>query len=157
MKVLLTENVKDIGKKGDVINVSDGYARNFLFPKNLARIATPNVIAQAQEQKEKEDVAAKEKAREIETLSNKLKEESFSFTVKAGEEGEVFSSVHDHEIAEKIREFVNQHSSVPFQENDIEVKTKPIKTLGEQTVTTKLGRGEWAKNIEVQISVVAES
>lgn len=153
MKVLLKENIKNIGKKGDVINVSDGYARNFLFPKKLAYPATPDIVAHTQERKAKEEATAQEKKTAVDAIAKKLQGQTFSFTVKTKEGKGVFSSVHDQEIADAILEFVNKKSGQGLNKEDIHVSTKPLKELGEHTIDIKLGKGDWAKNVAVVIVI----
>ena len=102
MKVILLEDVKNVGKKGTIINAKDGYARNFLFPKNLAIEATSvnlKNLEAAQKQKE-------EKEKEAYTEAKKLEEELMKLTVviktKTGENGKLFGAVTTKEIAENI-------------------------------------------------------
>lgn len=132
MKVILLEDVKNVGKKGSIINAKDGYARNFLFPKNLAIEATPvnlKNLENAQKQKE-----AKEK--EILEEAKKLEEELMKITVviktKTGENGKLFGAVTTKEIAENIEK---EHGYVIDKKKyDME----PIKSVGEYFVKIKL-------------------
>jgi len=156
MKVLLTENVKNIGKKGDVINVSDGYARNFLFPKKLAQPATSGIIAQAQEKKAKEEASAQEKKSTVEIITKKLQGQTFPFTVKTKEGEGVFSSIHEKEIVAAVLAFINKDHKHSLGEEDVSIETKPIKELGEHTLHVKLGKGDWAKNAQVTVVISGE-
>jgi large subunit ribosomal protein L9 len=102
MKVILKENIKGVGKKNEVINASDGYARNFLFPKKLAVEATPENMNKLNSQNEakqyKKDVE-KEKAKEI---AKKLENITLQIKVQAGENGKIFGSVSSKEISESL-------------------------------------------------------
>jgi len=135
MKVILQADVKGHGKKGEMVNVSDGYARNFLLPKKLAVQATTeniNVMKQqdkARAKKLEEDKAA---AREI---AAKLEEIQVKITAKAGADGgKLFGSVTSKEIAESLSE---QHGVV-IEKNKI-VQEDPIKTFGPYDIKCKLG------------------
>ncbi|MGD9569886.1 MAG: 50S ribosomal protein L9 [Sedimentibacter sp.] len=132
MKVILLEDVKNVGKKGEIINAKDGYARNFLFPKNLAIEATTvnlKNLENAQKQKE-----AKEK--ELLEEAKKLEEELMKLTVviktKTGENGKLFGAVTTKEIAEHIEK---EHGfAIDKKKYDME----PIKAVGEYFAKIKL-------------------
>lgn len=102
MKVILREDVKGTGKRGDIVNVSDGYARNYLFPRNLAVEATPQNLNAVKLQREAEahkTVAAEQQAR---ALAERLKELSVTVPVRVGEQGRIFGSVSNKEVAEAL-------------------------------------------------------
>ena len=104
MKVILQQDVKGQGKKGQLVNVSDGYARNFLLPKKLAVIATAeNVNTMKQQEKARKAQEAAEKA-EAEALSEKLKGLTVKVSAKAGEGGRLFGAVTAKEISECLAE-----------------------------------------------------
>ena len=134
MKVVLLEDVKGKGKKGTVVTVNDGYARNFLFPKNLAKEATAQAL---NEVKQKEDAMAarlaKEKAEAL-ALSNKLREMTVVVTAKGGGNGKLFGSVTNQEIADALK----AKAGVTMDKRKI-VISDPIKNVGTYTVTCKLG------------------
>jgi large subunit ribosomal protein L9 len=104
MKVILLDNIKGVGKKDEVINASDGYARNFLFPKKLAVEANAENMSKLKNKQasvqHKKDVE-KEKAEEI---ANKLKDITLTIKVKAGENGRIFGGVTAKEIAENLKQ-----------------------------------------------------
>ena len=134
MKVILQQDVKGQGKKGQLVNVSDGYARNFLLPKNLAVIATAeNVNTMKQQEKARKAQEAAEKA-EAEALSEKLKGLTVKVAAKAGEGGRLFGAVTAKEISEQLK-----------AQHDMELDSKklvlaePIKTFGSFEVKAKLG------------------
>ncbi|MGG7179215.1 50S ribosomal protein L9 [Clostridium paraputrificum] len=102
MKVILLQDVKKIGKKGDVINTSDGYARNFLFPRKLAQEATDASLHILNNQKENE---RKQKLAEIEAaqkLAGELKGKEIRITAKAGDGGKLFGAITSKDVAELI-------------------------------------------------------
>ncbi|MEG0133938.1 50S ribosomal protein L9 [Clostridium sp.] len=104
MKVILLKDVKTLGKVGDVINASDGYARNFLFPKGLAKEATDNNMHILNNQKENE---RKQKLAELEAaqkLASELKGKEIKIIGKAGDNGKLFGAITSKDVAKKIKE-----------------------------------------------------
>ncbi len=104
MKVILLKDDKKLGKKGDVINASDGYARNYLFPKNIAKEATANNLHILNNQKENE---RKQKLAELEAaqkLAADLKGKEIKIEGKAGDNGKLFGAITSKEVAKKIKE-----------------------------------------------------
>lgn len=107
MKVILKQDVKGLGKKGEIINASDGYARNFLFPRNLAAEATQGSIKEHELQKANE---AKKKAKDLQDakeLARELSEATVTIKVKAGENGKLFGSITSKDIAEALKSQCN--------------------------------------------------
>ena len=134
MKVILLEDVKGSGKKGDVIEVSAGHARNFLIPRKMAVEANPKAMqelkqqeAKIQRQREKEQAAAKE-------IADKLESALVKIPAKAGETGRLFGAVTGKEIVEALQE---QHG-IAIEKNKI-VQPEPIKAFGSYEVKVKLG------------------
>jgi len=146
MKVILLKDLKGTGKKGDVINVSDGYARNFLFPKGVAKEASEGNLKILSEQKtsqkikeEKEKEAAKELAKSMEELTVTL----FS---KAGEGGRLFGSITSKDIAENLK----KKHGIDVDKRKI-LLDEPIKALGMSFVEIKLHQDVVAKlKVEVK-------
>lgn len=104
MKVILLKDDKKLGKKGDVVNASDGYARNYLFPKNIAKEATANNLHILNNQKENE---RKQKLAELEAaqkLAADLKGKEIKIEGKAGDNGKLFGAITSKEVAKKIKE-----------------------------------------------------
>ena len=145
MKVILKENIKTLGKKDQVVNVSDGYARNYLFVKNLAEEANASNLARLQSRKDsaqyKKDV---EKDEAIKT-SEQIEKIKLTFKVKAGENGKVFGGVSSKEIAEKLE----KDYSIKVDKKKIELK-ETIKTLGITKVQIKLYEEVYA-NLKVEV------
>ena len=133
MKVILLEDVKSLGKKGTIVNVSDGYARNMLLPKGLAKEATEGNIRSLEKQKaiaaeklEEQKAAAKEMAAKLEKITLKIES-------KGGDSGKLFGSITSKDIAEALE----KQEGMKIDKKKIEMKT-PIKQAGETEVTLKL-------------------
>lgn len=102
MKVILLEDVKNVGKKGNILEVADGYARNFLIRNKLAVVATEQSKLILEQQKQQKIEQEKEDIRNAEALKLKLSELTLVFPVKTGENGKVFGSVSSKQIAEEL-------------------------------------------------------
>jgi large subunit ribosomal protein L9 len=103
MKVILLADVKNVGKKGDVVNASDGYARNFLFPRKLAQEATEenlHIINQKKESERKKKLAELEEAQ---ALADKLRNKEIKITAKTGEHGRLFGAITNKDVADAIK------------------------------------------------------
>ena len=134
MKVILLQDVKGKGKKGQMLEISDGYARNFLLPKKLAMEATPDAInTMRMNDKAAAEKAAKERAEALET-SRKLREMTVTVTAKGGGAGKLFGSVTSQEIADALK----AASGITLDKRKI-VVSDPIKSVGTYTVQCKLG------------------
>ena len=133
MKVILVEDVKALGKKGEMVNVSDGYARNMLFPKKLGLEATPKNINDLKLQKQNDEKVAQEKLDAAKALAEEIKEKSITVKIQAGVEGRVFGSISSKEIALEAKKQLNM---------DIDKKKiiipDAIKSLGTYNVNIKL-------------------
>ena len=136
MKVILKENIKSIGKKDEIVNVSDGYARNFLFVKNLAVEATPGNLAKLQTKKDSAAFKKDQEKQEAEKVSEKLSKITLDFKVKAGENGKIFGGISSKEIAEKLE----SEYQIKVDKKKIDLK-EPIKILGVKRVDIKLFEG----------------
>lgn len=135
MRVVLQEDVKKLGKKGDIVDVSDGYARNFLIPRGLAVEGSKGNIKVAKEEgllRQKRDVREEEQAR---VLADRLKTVAVKIPVKAGEKGRLFGSITSKDIAEALRE-----QGIDIDRRKIEL-TGAIKSLGKYDVSVKLHSG----------------
>ena len=104
MQVILKEDVKGVGKKGDIINASDGHARNFLFPKNLAEEATKANLNRLANIKKAEEAKKKKELEEAQDLAKQLEEVRVRMSVKTGDNGKLFGSVTNKEIAHALEE-----------------------------------------------------
>lgn len=134
MKVILQQDVKSQGKKGQLVDVSDGYARNFLLPKKLALIATPeNLNTMKQQEKARRQQEAAEKA-EAEATAKKLESLMVKISAKAGEGGRLFGAV----TAKEISEALSAQHNVSIAKAKL-VLDEPIKACGGYQIKTKLG------------------
>ena len=145
MKVIFNVDVKGQGKKGEMKEVSDGYARNYLLPRKLASEATAdNINTMKLKEKAKAALIAKEKA-EAEENAKRLSAITVTIRAKAGGAGKLFGSVTSQEISDALRE---QHG-INIEKNKI-VQEEPIKTFGSYTVKAKLGY-EISANVSVLV------
>ena len=136
MKVILLQDVKKIGKKGDVINASDGYARNFLFPKKLALEANNENMSKLKARQDSNQFKKDVQKKEAEALATKLKGIMLKIKVKAGENGKIFGGVSAKEVSDLLKE----EYKIEVDKKKIELK-ETIKTLGVRTLTIKLYEG----------------
>ena len=148
MKVILLDNIKGVGKKDEVINASDGYARNYLLPKKLAVEANAQNMAKLNNKKEaaiyKKDL---EKQNAVQ-LAKKLKGIMLKIKVKAGENGKIFGGVSSKEISDNLKSQYN----FDIDKKKIELK-ETIKTLGEFNVPIKLFEGVMA---DLKVEVIGQ-
>ncbi|MCF0145805.1 MAG: 50S ribosomal protein L9 [Eubacterium sp.] len=133
MKVILKENVKSLGKAGDVVEVSDGYARNMLLPKKLAVEATSANMNALKLQNKYQEKVAQENLDAAEELKKQLEPCSVTIPIRAGEGGRVFGSVSAQNIADAAKEQIG----LELDKKKIQL-TAPIKELGEQQVEIRL-------------------
>lgn len=133
MKVILLQDVKSLGKKGEIVNVNDGYARNFILPKKLGLEATSKNLNDLKLQKQNDEKVAQEKLDAAKALAEEIKEKSITVKIQAGVEGKVFGSISSKEIATEAKKQLNM---------DIDKKKivipDAIKSLGTYNVNIKL-------------------
>lgn len=134
MKVILLQDVKGKGKKGQMLEISDGYARNYLLPRKLAVEATADAVnTKKMNDKAAAEKAAKERAEAVE-VSKKLRELTLTVTAKGGGAGKLFGSVTSQEIADALK----ANTGIVLDKRKI-VISDPIKSVGTYTVQCKLG------------------
>ena len=133
MKVLLLADVKSLGKKDDIVNVSDGYARNMLFPKKLAVAATPKHMKDVELKKKNEARIEAEKLKEAQAFADDLSKKSVTVGIKIGTGGRAFGSVSTKEIAEAAREQLG----VELDRKKMNLEA-PLRELGESTVQVRV-------------------
>lgn len=133
MKVILLQDIKGVGKKNQIINANDGYAKNFLFPKNLAVEADKNNLSKLNNQQKIEEQKKQEELQQAQNLASQLEKLNVQISVKLGENGKLFGSVTNKEIAHYLQENFN----IKIDKKKI-VLSEPIKTLGEKQVEIKL-------------------
>ena len=147
MKIILNQAVESLGATGEVLNVKDGYARNYLIPKGWATIATDKNIAATEkliEAREKKEAKTREN---LDALANQLSKLSLKFELKAGEDDKLFGSVTSQMVADAIAE-----KGFPIEKKEIEIPEQ-INHIGKYFVEVKLGKGFVGK---VKVKVAAE-
>ena len=132
MKIILSQDITGVGRKGEVKNVSDGYARNFLLPNKLGQIATPAAIASADKLKKQMEQDKDVQKDILEKNIKGLKDLKVQLKAKANEKGHLFSIIHPDEISKILKE--QHHLDIPSKMIEIE---KPIKELGEHILKAK--------------------
>ncbi|NMA01522.1 MAG: 50S ribosomal protein L9 [Clostridia bacterium] len=147
MKVILQEDVKALGKKGQVVEVKDGYARNFLFPKNLAVEATAGNLKEIERQQKIKDQEKQQELEAAQKLAKKLDNLEVALQVKSGDNGKLFGAVTSKDIAESIEKAMK----LKIDKRKIELKEN-IKTLGTYPVNIKLH-----PEVTVEIKVKVEA
>ncbi|MDI9510183.1 MAG: 50S ribosomal protein L9 [Clostridiales bacterium] len=148
MEVILLKDVKSLGKKGDVVKVSDGYARNFILPKKLGVEATKQSLHELKLQKDAEDRRNKEILDQARELGKKLEASTVKLQIKAGEGGRTFGSISTKEIATSLKE----QAGIDIDRKKIQL-SDPIKNVGSYTVGVKL-HPEITANIKVVVEAV---
>lgn len=140
MQIVLLEDVKALGKKGQIVNINDGYARNFVLPKKLGVEATTKNLNDLKLQKANSDRIAKEQLKEAQDLAAFLGEKSITLSIKAGESGKAFGSVSSKEIARAISEQIG----LEIDKKKL-ILPEPLKTFGTHEVPIKLHRAVTGK------------
>ena len=145
MKVVLTKDVKGKGKAGELINVSDGYARNFLFPQNLAIEANNAALSELKSREESKAHHTAVEKKEAQDLAEKINDITITIHAKAGNSGKLFGAITSKEV---VNELKNQYS---INIDKRKINMKDIKSYGEFTVSVKLYTGITASlNIKVE-------
>ncbi len=148
MKVILKADIKGVGRKDEVIEASDGYARNFLFPKNLAVEANKENISKWKAKQQSIQYQKQQEKEEALKIAEKLSKISLRIKVKAGENGKIFGGVSSKEIADVLEKDYN----INIDKKKIDLK-ETIKTLGQRIVEIRLFEGVIGK---VRVDVLAE-
>ena len=149
MKVILKADIKGVGKKDQVINASDGYARNFLFPKNLAVEANAENMSKLKAKQDSNAFKKSQEKEEAQKIADKLSKILMKVQVKAGENGKIFGGVSSKEIAENLEKQYN----IKVDKKKIDLK-ETIKTLGMFTIEIKLYEGVDGK---LKIDVISKA
>lgn len=148
MKVILLESIKGVGKKDEIINASDGYARNFLFPKKLAVEANKENLSKLNSKNESKEFKKQTEKNSAEELAEEIKKTNLTIKVKAGENQKIFGGVTAKEISENL----SKQYKIEVDKKKIELK-ETIKTLGTFSVNIKLYEGV---NAKLKVNVIAE-
>jgi len=145
MKVILQKDVKDIGKVGDLVNVSEGFARNFLFPRKLASEATETRVKEWEHLKRVAEAKKKKAIAERQELLKKINGITLSFKAAAGETDKLFGTVTTTDISKEL-----QKQGFSIDRRDIHLE-EPIKVLGQHKAIIR-----YAEGVEAQLSIAVE-
>lgn len=145
MKVILQKDVKDVGKVGDLVNVSEGFARNFLFPRKMAAVATENKVKEYEHLKRVAEAKKKKAVSERKELLNKMTGVAVKFKMAAAESEKIFGSVTSSDISKELDKL-----GYSVDRRDIHIDEQ-IKVLGNHKATIKLGEG-----LEATLQIVVE-
>lgn len=148
MKVILLDNIKGVGKKDEIINASDGYARNFLFPKKLAVEANNENMSKLKAKKQSEQYKKDVNKENAEKIAKKLDEITLTIKVKAGENGKIFGGVTSKEISEELK----KQYKIDIDKKKI-ILNENIKNLGSFDISMKLFEGVTGK---LKVKVISE-
>ena len=151
MQIILLQDIKGIGKKFEIKEIKDGYARNFLIPRGLAKIATNATIKELETKKSVSEKQEKKLKAELESLAKNLSHRNFVFSLNVGKKGEVFGSITKDDIEERINADINANLR-DYIKNNMEIKLeKPIKTTDEHQIEINLGKG-----VKTTVKVIIE-
>ncbi|MCI5661395.1 MAG: 50S ribosomal protein L9 [Clostridia bacterium] len=150
MKVILLQDVKGTGKKDQIVEASDGFARNYLIPRKMAREATSEAINAIEKSKSADKHREDVRRAEAEERSRKLKGKVVQLTVRGGENGKLYGAVTNDQIAEALK----QQHGIEIDKRKIEME-EPIKTAGQSFVTLKLMAGVSTRMI-VNVNIVTK-
>lgn len=146
MQVILTKDIKDLGKEGEIKKVSSGYARNFLFSQNLAVPATKINLKDLTIKKERKAKKAEEELKQAQNLAIQLEGLELRITLKTGESGEIFGSIDVPQVVILLKE-----KGIEMKKSQV-LLSKPIKELGEHKIAINLDHG-----LEAQVVLIVES
>jgi len=147
MKVILKEDIPNLGKAGQIVNVKDGYARNFLFPKGLALLADEKNMKLLEYQKKKIEEEAKKKRQDAQSIFERLSQVNLKISAKAGEDQKLFGSITSKDIANAL-----EKEGFAIDKKQITV-SEPIKRIGEYEVEVKLHENITAK---VKVTIIPD-
>lgn len=147
MKIVLRKELEDLGEVDSIVNVSDGYARNFLIPRNLAVPATKGEVAACEKRSAAREKRLEAKRAEFEELAKKIRELEISITLDAGEEGKLFGSVTSQDVAAALK----AASNIEVSKKKIEIKN-PIKVVGDHVARVKI-----YKEISAELKIKVEA
>lgn len=146
MKVILLQDVSNLGSAGEVKEVRNGFARNYLLPHGLATVASPAALKQVEEQRRIEEHREKKVGKDLGSLAEKLQGKVITLQAKAGSEGRLYGSVTNADIAEALSQEVGQE----VDKHKVELE-EPLKQLGRHEVTIR-----FTKNLLPKVTVIIE-
>ena len=134
MKVIFTKDLLGQGKKGEIKDVSEGFGRNFLIAKGFAQIATSEIIAKVAKENKEAEIKKLKEIEKLQFLKTNLEKRTFAVKIKVGDKGQIFSGVHEKDVAKAV----NDKMALSLEKNQVELGGI-IKALGEHQVKIKLG------------------
>lgn len=134
MRLILRSDLDGLGKRGDIVDVADGYGRNYLLPRGMAFVATAGAVDQAAKMRRSRDLRDASNREAAQTIATTLVPKVITLSAKAGAEGRLFGSVTMAEVVDAVRE----QTGIELDRRQVEAE--PIKALGQHTVTAKLHR-----------------
>ncbi len=143
MKIILLQDVENLGKKYEVKEVRSGHARNFLIPQGLAKPATKEALLWLETQKETEEKKAEEALKKVQEVASAIDDQEVAIQVKIGDEGQLFEGISVQKITEKLKEL-----GFEIKKSQIDL-SKPIKELGEYPIKIK-----FEHNLEAEIKLI---
>lgn len=144
MEVILQQDVKGLGKKGDVVKVADGYGRNFLLPRGLAVPATVGNLKQVDLEKESQKQKRERELKEAQEVAARIQGQKLQIATKVGESGKLFGSITSQEIAERLK----KQYKVEIDKRKIELE-EPIKSVGKHQVKIRI-------HPQVQVEIIVQ-
>jgi len=148
MDIILKQDIPNLGHKDEIITVKDGYARNYLIPKGLAKNATPSVRQMHEEILRQRSHKEEQIKQEAEALAEKMKDLTLTIGAKTSTKGKIFGSVNTIQIAESLKE-----QGYEIDRKDITIKEELIKEVGNYTASIKLHR---EVSVEIPFEIIAE-
>ena len=136
MKVIFVKDLSGQGKRGEIKDVSEGYANNFLIPQGFAQVATADIQAKMAKEAREADAKHQKNLAHLQALKSEIEKRIFVVKVKVGDKGQIFGGVHEKDIASALGSKLNH----PLEKNHISIEN-PIKQTGEHQVKIKLGSG----------------
>jgi large subunit ribosomal protein L9 len=133
MKVILKQDIKGLGKKGDIVDTSDGYARNYLIPRGMVVEATQGNITKAKEQKKAQEIREQRERQEAQALAEKISQATLLLKAKAAEDGRLYGSVTSKDISQALEE----QKKIKVDKRKINL-AEPIRYIGEIQVEIKI-------------------
>ena len=143
MKVIFLQDVENVGKKNDIKNVADGYARNFLFPQKLAKLASKEVVEELEKKKKEEEKKAEENLKIAQEIVKKIDGQEFEIKEKVDEQGNLYGSVNEMKIKEALK-----GKGYKIKKTQIKIP-QPIKEVGEHPITILFDH-----NLEAEIKIL---
>jgi large subunit ribosomal protein L9 len=148
MKIILLQDIDTLGKKYEIKEVKDGYARNFLIPQKMAKSVTKQTLKWLEEQRSVIEKEAEDDLKQVQELASKLDDLEVSISVKVGDEGQLFESVNTQKISEKLKE-------MGFEVKKSHIKLEnPLKEAGEFPIKVSLPHN---LESEIRVVIVAEA